>query len=341
LVARAARQREIVLVNDVRQATDWLSNPWLPDTHSEMTVPIIAEEKVIGVLDVQSDKVAGLDEGDKDLLRSLANHVAVAMTNAQLYKKEKDLRQAEAERAQELAKLNADLKAAQAELLRQERLATLGQLTATVSHEIRNPLATIRASAFAIDGKTRDKDLGLEPALDRIQRNITRCDNIISELLDYTRMPGLNLQLIHIDHWLHQVLDEQTLPEGITLSRKLTAGVEISLDPERFRRVIINLVDNACQAMLELSQSNDKPLVLSIQSEVVGQQLRISISDTGPGIPPDVMSHIFTPLYSTKGFGVGLGLSVVQEIVKQHKGKIEITSEVGQGTQATLWLPLL
>jgi signal transduction histidine kinase len=265
----------------------------------------------------------------------------VALTNAQLYQTEQRLRQVEAERAQELAKLNADLKTAQAELLRQERLATLGQLTATVSHEIRNPLATIRVSAFAIDRKTRDKGLGLEPALDRIQRNITRCDNIISELLDYTRMPDLSPTLVHIDHWLHQVLDEQTLPEGITLSRKLTAGVEVSLDPERFRRVIINLVDNACQAMLGSGQSNDKPLVLSVQSEVVDQQLRILISDTGPGIPPETLPHIFDPLYSTKGFGVGLGLSVVQEITKQHQGKIEITSEVGQGTQAILWLPLL
>jgi signal transduction histidine kinase len=334
LVARAVRQREIVLVDDVRQAPDWLPNLLLPDTYSEMAVPIIAEDKVIGVLDVQSDKVAGLDEGDEDLLRSLANHVAVAMTNAQLY-------QAEAERAQELAKLNTDLKAAQDELLRQERLATLGKLTATVSHEIRNPLATIRASAFALDRKTRDKGLGVERALDRIERNITRCDNIITELLDYTRMGKLKPQPVLFDDWLQQVLDEQICPKGITLSQKLAAEVEVLLDLERFRRVIINLVDNACQAMLEWDKSNNLPLVLSIQSKVVDRQLRISISDTGPGIPPDVLPHIFDPLYSTKGFGVGLGLSIVQEIINQHSGKIEITSEIGKGTQAILWLPLL
>jgi signal transduction histidine kinase len=343
LVARAARRREIVHVDDVRQASDWLPNTFLPNTHSEIAVPIIAEDKVIGILDVQSDQVAGLDKGDMDLLRSLASQIAVALTNAQLYQTERELRQAEAERAQELAKLNKDLKAAQTELLHQERLATLGQLTATVSHEIRNPLATIGTSTFAIARKTRHKGLGVESALDRIERNITRCNNIIAELLDYTRMPDLNLEPVLFDDWLNQVLDEQTLPEGITLSRKLVAGVEISLEPERFRRVIINLFDNACQAMLEYSASknDNQPLVLSIQSERVNQQLKISISDTGPGISPEVMSHIFEPLYSTKGFGVGLGLPIVKEIMKLHEGEIEITSEVGQGTQVILWLPLL
>ena len=68
--------------------------------------------------------------------------------------------------------------------------------------------------------------------------------------------------------------------------------------------------------------------------------VRIGVSDTGPGIPPDVLPHIFEPLYSTKGFGVGLGLAIVKEIMKQHKGEIEITSDVGQGTQVILWLPL-
>jgi signal transduction histidine kinase len=75
-------------------------------------------------------------------------------------------------------------------------------------------------------------------------------------------------------------------------------------------------------------------------SEVVDQQLKILISDTGPGIPPDVMPHIFEPLYSTRGFGVGLGLPIVREVMKQHRGKIEITSEIEKGTQVILWLPL-
>jgi signal transduction histidine kinase len=244
---------------------------------------------------------------------------------------------------QRVAERTAQLKAAQDELLRQERLATLGKLTATVSHEIRNPLATIRTSIFTIDRKTRDKGLGVERALERIERNITRCDDIIGELLDYTRMSEPNLRSVMFDDWLSQFLDEQTLPQDIQLVREFTAEIKVSLDLTRFQRVLINLLDNACQAMLEyVHQGVDQSaLILRIQTAVVDGQVQLSISDTGPGIPPDVLPHIFEPLYSTKGFGVGLGLPIVKEIIQQHNGDIEITSEAGQGTRVILRLPVL
>jgi signal transduction histidine kinase len=240
-----------------------------------------------------------------------------------------------------VAERTRDLETAQAELLRKERLATLGQVAATVSHEIRNPLATIQISATVVDHKIRGKGLDdVEPVLDRIQRNVTRCDNIIGELLDYARTSEPNLKRVRFDDWLNQVLDEQNLPGGITLSRDLASGVDVSLDPERFRRLIINLVDNAWQAMLELPETSDRARVLSVKSSVVADRLKVVISDTGPGISPDVRPRIFEPLYSTKNFGVGLGLSVVEEIVKQHGGEIEISSEAGKGTQVAVRLPL-
>jgi len=335
LVAQTARNRRGEIVNNVRQNPHWLPNPLLPDTRAELAVPLIVGEQLLGVLDVQAAEVDYFTDEHMHIKSTLAAQIAVAIKNAQLYHKE-------AERVRELGKLNEDLEAAQAELIRQERLATLGQLTAIVSHEIRNPLGTIRASAFAIDRKIRGKDLGVEPALDRIERNITRCDNIIAELLDYTRTHDLNLRTVVFDVWLTQVLDEQTLPEDIAFSVDLATDVKVSLDPERFQGVITNLIDNACQAMLEFNESSDDtpPMNLSIQSERANGQLKITISDTGPGIPPDVMPHVFEPLYSTKGFGVGLGLPIVQGIVKQHQGTIEIESEVGSGTRVIVWLPL-
>jgi len=233
-----------------------------------------------------------------------------------------------------------DLKVAQEEFLHQERLATLGQVAATVSHEIRNPLATIRISAATVERKTRGKKLGVKLALDRIQRNITRCDSIIAELLDYTRMPSLQFKLVRFDGWLNQVLDEQMLPERIVLSRNLASGAEIPLDVERFRRVIVNLVDNAWQAMVGLSQPRDQPRAVVVGSSVEAGRLKLVIADTGVGIPPDVMPHIFDPLFSTKDSGIGLGLSIVREIVKQHDGEIEIASRAGEGTQVIVWLPL-
>jgi signal transduction histidine kinase len=244
---------------------------------------------------------------------------------------------------QRVAERTAQLEAVQVELLRQERLATLGKLTATVSHEIRNPLGTIRASIFAVDRKTRDKGLGIERALERIERNITRCDDIIGELLDYTRMSEPNLRSVMFDEWLRQFLDEHTLPRDVQLVREFAAEIKILLDPTRFQRVLINLLDNACQAMLEYVHPgvDQSAIILRIQTAVVDGRVQLSISDTGPGIPPDVLPHIFVPLYSTKGFGVGLGLPIVKEIIQQHNGDIKITSEVGQGTQVILWLPVL
>jgi len=233
------------------------------------------------------------------------------------------------------------LKEAQAELVRQERLSALGQLTATVAHEIRNPLGTVRNSVFSIRAVIGRGQLSrVEPALQRAERNITRCDNIITELLDYTRTHQLKLQPLCLDEWLQRILDEQTIPEDITLSVDLAEAVEVPLDSERFRRAIVNLIDNACQAMQETSQPDRSEQILHIQSEIVDRKLKISITDTGPGIPPEVMSHIFEPLYSTKSFGVGLGLPIVEGIVKQHGGEIEIDSEIGVGTQVMMWFPL-
>ena len=272
-----------------------------------------------------------------------AQFATIQRDMAERARAEEKIRQLNEELEQRVADRTAQLEAAQIELLRQERLATLGKLTATVSHEIRNPLATIRTSTFAITRKTRDKGLGVEHALERIERNITRCDDIIGELLDYTRMSEPTLQAFVFDDWLHRFLDEQTFPEEIQFVRDLSAAIPVSFDPARFQRVMINLLDNACQAMLEDTQrcAEQSTLLVHMHTTVVNGQVQLSISDTGPGIPADVLPHIFEPLYSTKSFGVGLGLPIVKEIIQQHDGDIEVISEAGQGTRVTLWLPVL
>lgn len=230
------------------------------------------------------------------------------------------------------------LRAAQDDLLRKERLAALGQITATVSHELRNPLGTIRTSIFGVRERTRG--LGLERALDRIDRSITRCDEIIADLLEFTRTRELAREATAFDGWLDGVLDEQHIPDGVALRRDLGAGVELDIDPERLRRAVINLIDNACQAVTDGAADGGRERVVAIETRAADGRLELAVADTGPGIPADVLPKVFEPLFSTRSFCVGLGLPTVRQIVEQHGGGIDITSEEGRGTRAVLWLPL-
>ncbi len=237
----------------------------------------------------------------------------------------------------------AELRRAQADLLRSERLVALGQLTATVAHELRNPLGAIRTGVYLISSRVKDRGLGVEKALGRTDRSITRCDNIISELLDYTRITELDLETLSFDNWLKDVLSEQTLPEGITLREEIqTAGVQVAIDQDRFRRVVINVFNNACEAMREdqAKGNSDRNLSITVTTKTANDRFEVAFKDTGPGIEPEVLEKIFEPLYSTKSFGVGLGLPTVRQVMEQHGGGIDITSVVGEGTTVSLWLPL-
>jgi DNA-binding LacI/PurR family transcriptional regulator/signal transduction histidine kinase len=231
-----------------------------------------------------------------------------------------------------------------AELMRRERLSALGQLTATVAHEIRNPLGTVRTAVFSIgDAIERDEINRVERALQLAERNIVRCDAIITELLDYTRDQVLQLSPIQIDSWLERLLDEaldqRSIPENVTCVRELHADIEVPLDSEHLRRAITNVVDNAVDAMQEAGPVEGGHR-LTVSTHVRGDRIDIQISDTGRGVPAEMMDRIFEPLFSTKSFGVGLGLSIVKSIMDQHGGGIEISSQAGQGTTVTLWLPL-
>jgi signal transduction histidine kinase len=223
---------------------------------------------------------------------------------------------------------------AQATLLRQERLAVLGQLTATVSHEIRNPLGTIRTSIFLIGQATRGKALGIEAGLARIHRSVDRCDRIITDLLDYSRVRPLRPQDTDVDAWLAALLDEQEDRPQVELIRQLSAGVSVPLDRERFRRCIVNLLTNACQAMEPGGGQ------LTVATGCQDGRVLVHVCDTGCGIPPDQLEKVFEPLYSTKSFGVGLGLTIVRQVVQQHQGGMTVASEPGRGTTFTVWLPL-
>jgi PAS domain S-box-containing protein len=232
-----------------------------------------------------------------------------------------------------------ELKEAQKELLIKEKFAALGKLTAIVSHEIRNPLATIRSSAYLIKEKTKNKELKIENTIKRLERNVSRCDQIIEELLDYSRTPTLTFKPVKLDDWLNVIVKNYSFSEDITVNTSFNADAFVSIDTENFRRVIINLLANANQAFSDYDNS-EKDYKITIKTSATDGFVRIIITDNGPGITDDIINKIFEPLFSTKSFGVGLGLPIVQQIVNQHSGTINVRSKPENGAEFTIRLPV-
>jgi PAS domain S-box-containing protein len=236
----------------------------------------------------------------------------------------------------------AELKDAQEELIKQSKLATLGKLTAVVSHEIRNPLATIRSSSFVLKRKIRKEDEKIHNVLQRIERNVIRCDTIIEDLLSYTRETRLDVKNINIDEWLltfKEYFDSND--QGVDVKLQLGSGAVSPLDTERFRRVIINLVSNAVQAIDQKDSGKDENPEVVIRTEKIGNNALIHIKDNGSGISEENSTKIFEPLFSTKSFGIGLGLPIVKQLIEKHDGVLSFKSEVGIGTTFTISLPVV
>ena len=249
---------------------------------------------------------------------------------------------------QELASNMKKLEEAQDALVKKGRMEQMGQLTATIAHELRNPLGAVRTSVFLIERKLKDKGLGVEPQLVRINNGIVRCDNIITQLLDFSRTRNVRCELGNLDQWLEAVVEEE--------SKKLSAALQITcdfgvgeklvpFDGARLQRAIVNLLSNAAEAML--GNSDAAPIVATSRPEIYvstslnAKEFAIRIADNGPGISAELLAKIREPLFTTKSFGTGLGLPAIEQIAAQHGGRLDISSEVGKGSEFTLYLPLV
>ncbi|MEO9168436.1 MAG: HAMP domain-containing sensor histidine kinase [Aestuariivirga sp.] len=261
-----------------------------------------------------------------------------------------------------MEKLNSDLAAmnrevsqhlkalenAQEQLVKKGRMEQMGQLTATMAHELRNPLGAARTSIFLLERKTRDKGLGVEGQIQRITNAIMRCDDIIAQLLDFSRTKKLSPTSTDFDAWLEKTLMEEALrlPQAVSISCKLgTQGKLVAFDPSRMQRALTNLLGNASEAMVGNGESSAKFHTVNphieISSSIVGDMLQLSVSDNGPGISTENLARVREPLFTTKSFGTGLGLPAVEQIAAQHGGTMQITSKLGRGTTATILLPLV
>ncbi len=247
----------------------------------------------------------------------------------------------------ELADSVRKLRDAQDEIVRRRQMAQLGQLTATVAHEIRNPLGAVRTAAFLIERKLKDKGIDVEQQLARISNGITRCDNIISQLLDFSRARALQAEETPVDEWLSRVVAEEAekLPASVTIECDLgLAGATAVIDCARMNRVVVNLISNASEAMVGKGDDPAKfataePRIL-IATRLTGRGIELTVSDNGPGMAAEIRQRILEPLFTTKSFGTGLGLPAAEKVLLEHNGGLEIASAPGEGATFMAWFPL-
>jgi two-component system NtrC family sensor kinase len=240
-------------------------------------------------------------------------------------------------RNKELAEINARLQAAQAQLVQSEKLAAVGQLTAGIVHDVKNPLAVIKGLAEEL-AEEIDGDEFAEQGLQTIRDSATRANVIVTDLLKFARQSTPELQRRDLRDMLESVfrLTEYLLRKGkVTLELSMPdRPVMAQYDSQQIEQVLINLVTNAVQAMPDGG-------TLHVSLSATDGQAVIKIRDTGIGILPEHLPRIFDPFFTTKpeGEGTGLGLSVSYGIITEHGGKIEVESEPGEGTTFQITLP--
>jgi PAS domain S-box-containing protein len=327
LVARAARGRKAIIVNDVHSEGGFLPNSMLPETRAEIAVPMISGGKVLGVFDVQSQKVDQFTEEDANIFTTLAAQVAVALQNARLYVEQSET----VTQLRELDRLKSSF-------------------LANMSHELRTPLNSILGFADVmleeLDGPLTENmtnDLGL------IQKNGQHLLHLINDVLDMAKIESGKMNLNVEKFILHDVIDEVTNITSSLASEKSISiiiqpdsdhDVEINADKIRLRQVMINLVNNA----MKFTEKGS----ISIRALRENNHVLISIKDTGIGIPQDHLESVFqefTQVDTTttrKVGGTGLGLPISRRLIQMHSGRLwaESTGVDGEGATFYVQLPI-
>ncbi|GEM_PF-3347186 len=306
--------------------------------------PILSLTSTAKLVATKSDYAIRVHRDSKDELGTLFESFNDMLS--QIQKGNLELRQYRDNLEQLIEERTEKLKTTQKELVQKERLALLGELSAKVAHELRNPLGTIRNVIFSLSCSTPKNDESAHNLLEMVERNIVRCNGIIEELLDFARPHSPKKEWVQMDKHLNEILNEQKLDNDFSIQKNFNSGVSVLIYKERFRRAIINILENSLQALSEKKAKGNKKkettieLNLNIKTILNSNTLEIFFIDTGLGIPEEEFKNIFTPLYSTKSFGVGLGLPIVKEIMNQHQGGVEILSKENEGSTAKLWIPL-
>ena len=246
-----------------------------------------------------------------------------------------------------MKKAYQELKEAQEQVIAQEKLASLGKLSATIAHEINNPLAAVLTYNRLLIKQNRNGRLTPERAddiakyLDIMESETARCGEIVKNLLAFSRQSKISFENRDIAEVVDRtlaLLTHDLAMKGVRVVKHIASDLpQIQCDFKQMQQALLNLIGNASEAMAE-----GGTLTMTVGRSTGGRTLEIRISDTGCGIPKRHLKDIFEPFFTTKeeGKGVGLGLSVVYGIVTRHRGAIKVESEPGQGTTFTIHLPL-
>lgn len=232
-----------------------------------------------------------------------------------------------------------ELKAAQDELIKKERLAAIGQMASVVGHEIRNPLAVINNSIYFIKTKMAADGIPMDPKIGKhvsiIESEIKQANGIINEILTFSRTRALKPVVMSVNHFIEEILSVHPFPPHIQVEKSLEPkDPAVTIDPDEMRQAVRNLIGNGVEVMAQGG-------TLKVATQLVeAAWVRIDVTDAGPGIPPDILEKIFAPFFTTKARGTGLGLAVVRKVVDAHHGKVDVETEVGKGTTFKIYLPV-
>ncbi|MCI0571717.1 MAG: ATP-binding protein [Myxococcaceae bacterium] len=331
LAARVARERRAVAVEDVHEAERGAFLPALVDqlgTRALLGLPMLSRDELIGVVVV--DDARGPRRFSRELLEladATVGQIALAIANARLY--------------ESLWRSYAELAATRAEMVKRERLAALGELSAIVAHEVRNPLGVIFNAVSSLRRLVGPGgDAGM--LLDILAEESDRLNRIVSDLLDFSRPRTLDLQPEDLGALIQEALDAARAQpggmEGVTLVATVAEDLPpVPVDRRLFRQALVNVMVNSLQSM----PRGGTVRVSAVREVQDGRAcLRIDVADEGPGIPPELLARIFEPFFTTKAKGTGLGLAVVKRIVEEHRGEVEVGSRMGVGTTFTFRVPL-
>jgi two-component system sensor histidine kinase HydH len=297
------------------------------DAPEYFVVPLVVKDRATGVI-VVDNQISGrpLEPEPLHALQMLATQAALMLENAHLYST--------------IEANNRELMLIRERMLESDRLAALSSLASGMAHEIRNPLVSIGGFARRI-AKLVEKNSPLRGYVEVIQEEVSRLEKLLREILDFT---GENLSYFG-DHNLDQLI-EDTLPliqrdleaSNIKVVTDLQPVPRIHCDDRQIKQVFYNLFQNARQAMHD--SGGTLTITTFAQEREDGIYAAAAVSDTGGGIPLDVLHNIFNPFFSTKDYGTGLGLSIAQRIIARHYGHIEVKNELGRGVTFIVTLPI-